>query len=407
MALPFFCFCVSVGFKFCDMEKFEEISFAIPIGVKKTLSVVFLLFFFLLNTFTFLGRLFWNRQVSSTVIPPAPSGRQMRIMKTSHFLHFLAISWQHFVMRSFFCFLGGGFDCRIPEGSLTQQWGGGDTSIWHTCISESQRYAPAGTCGQFPTASSWKRVSASSMALRWQICLLCSQESPDLVSLSSMVSQRSSVLRQSGGAALQKRCNTAGFTLFSRVVCQPNRNVTGKNLVDFFPFLEVRRSESESASTFRSNLQRMEGGVGSLRNQRPLWMGFLPSTFRGYQPVGCSKLGQRFPVCWNYDLATLYSRRSASKSWYSSIPCFFWTKNRCWRHVKLPWPGKLLRHGYTIGSWWVHQSWKIGDLVKIQPKTMGFFHEKTQKIHENSKYINASRIFWSNSINITFKKSFL
>ena len=104
------------------------------------------------------------------------------------------------------------------------------------------------------------------MALRWQICLLCSQESPnDLVSLSSMVSQRSSA-SQSFAAALQKRCNTAGFTLFSRVVCQPNRNVTGKNLVDFFPFLEVRRSESESASTFRSNLQRMEGGVGSLRN---------------------------------------------------------------------------------------------------------------------------------------------
>lgn len=166
-------------------------------------------------------------------------------------------------MRSFFCFLGGGFDCRIPEGSLTQQWGGGDTSIWHTCISESQRYAPAGTCGQFPTASSWKRVSASSMALRWQICLLCSQESPDLVSLSSMVSQRSSVLRQSGGAALQKRCNTAGFTLFSRVVCQPNRNVTGKIWSIFSRFLrfDVRSPSPHPPSVRISNGWKEVWGV--------------------------------------------------------------------------------------------------------------------------------------------------
>lgn len=125
----YFSLCVSVGFSCATWRNSRKFLLQFQLEFKKTLSVVFPL----LNTFTVLGRLFfltvrchplWSRQLR-------PGDRWG---SWKHPIFF--ISWPFLgsilVCAAFFCFLGGGFDCRIPEGSLTQQWGGGDTSIWHT-----------------------------------------------------------------------------------------------------------------------------------------------------------------------------------------------------------------------------------------------------------------------------------
>lgn len=77
-------------------------------------------------------------------------------------------------------------------------------------------------------------------------------------------------------------------------------------------------------------------------------------------PLDSSKLGQRFPA----EITQQY-RFSAWESWYYMVffdSMVFLDQESMLTPCETAVTGELLRHGCTIGSWWVHQSWKIGDL---------------------------------------------
>ena len=108
-------------------------------------------------------------------------------------------------------------------------------------------------------------------------------------------------------------------------------------------------------------------------------------------PLDSSKLGQRFPA----EITQQY-RFSAWESWYSSIPWFFWTKNRCWRHVKLQWPVSCYAMAARSDPGESTSRGKL-ETCKDSAKNNGIFSWKDA---ENAKYINASRIFWFKFKNI-------